>query len=95
MQEGDAGAHYQFSTGKVMREVAEVFYTEGGGEFGVVEGKANFFPCFAPGYLVWFFFYGVCLSTWECGMAAEASKGSSAHGDNNAQVTPFVRIEKD
>jgi hypothetical protein len=52
VEECDAGADDELGSGEVHGEVAEVFYAEGGGEFAVVEGEADFFPGFAAGDLI-------------------------------------------
>jgi hypothetical protein len=42
-----------------------MFYSEGRGEFGVCEGKTDFFVCFASGGLEGCFGEVVCFASWE------------------------------
>jgi hypothetical protein len=46
--------------------LAEVFYSEGFWDLGVVSWKADFFVGFAAGYLKGRFVEGVCFAAWKC-----------------------------
>lgn len=52
MQQRDAGPHGELSFGEAVGERAQVLDAERGRDGGVVDGKADFFPGFAAGYLI-------------------------------------------
>lgn len=52
MQQGDAGPDGDLGLGEAVREAAEVFYSEGLRNRGVVYREADLFPGFAAGDFV-------------------------------------------
>jgi hypothetical protein len=65
MEERNAGTDCECGLGEREGELAEVFYAEGFGEFGVVAGKTDLFEGFAASYFEGCFVECVCFTAWE------------------------------
>jgi hypothetical protein len=69
MQECDTGTNCQCCFGEREGQLAEVFYSEGVGDLGVVLWKADFFEGFAAGYFEGCFVESVSLAAGEGSLA--------------------------
>ena len=65
MEESDTRADCEGSFGEREGELAEVLYSEGSGNFGIILWKTDFLVGFAAGYFEGRFVQGVGFTAWE------------------------------